>query len=210
MVMDTVLCKAMLMHVAKNIQENIELLNEADGLGDSDHGTGMGIGFKAVAMKLSTGEFPDLGSLFKAVGMAIMMSAGGASGALFGSFFKDGSKALDGIEVLDSSHFAQFLHLGLDSVVHRGKAAQGDKTMVDALIPALECAIIHSGQPIQEVIHLCALQAKKGSEATRDMVAKLGRMQTLGQRSIGYVDPGSITMALIFISMDEFLSKQQP
>lgn len=58
MVMDTVLCKAMLMHVAKNIQENIELLNEADGLGDSDHGTGMGIGFKAVAMKLSTGEFP--------------------------------------------------------------------------------------------------------------------------------------------------------
>ena len=206
MIADVPTCKAMLLHVAKQIKKNTEMLNEADRMGDSDHGTGMEVGFSAVEKRLETEDFSDLGHLFKACGMAIMMSAGGASGVLFGCLFKEGAKALDNVAILDSLSFSRFLELGLASVMHRGKASKGDKTMVDALSSAVECSQSHLHEPLSDLLPLCVDAARQGSEATGMMQAVYGRMKVLGERSIGYVDPGSITVTLILSAMSEFLS----
>ena len=206
MTLTTTDCKAMLLFVAKGIASNADLLNEADSMGDSDHGTGMATGFTAVQQKLNGNEFTDLGSLFKACGMAFMMSAGGASGALFGSLFKEGAKALDNLQALDSHGFAAFLETGLAAVMKRGKATVGDKTMVDALAPAVQCAQEHANEPLDTVVRLCTQAAKQGSEGTRTMRATVGRMKNLGARTVGHVDPGSISIALIFGYMEDYLA----
>ncbi|MCK9288344.1 MAG: dihydroxyacetone kinase subunit DhaL [Sphaerochaetaceae bacterium] len=204
MIFDVATCKNMLLFVANGILSNVDMLNEADKLGDSDHGSGMEVGFTAVVKKLSAQEFTDLGSLFKSCGMAIMMSSGGASGAIFGTFFKDGAKALENLQQLDSTSFSEFLKLGLASVMKRGKANYGDKTMLDALKPAVDITAANIGLSIGQIFKLCAQAAKEGSEATKNMVASFGRMKNLGERTLGYADPGSITVALIFSYMSEF------
>ena len=209
MVYDVAFCKAMLLYTAAQIKAHTEMLNDADCMGDSDHGTGMAIGFTAVENRLRSEAYSDLGSLFKACGMAILMSAGGASGALFGSFFKDGSKVLESHTVLDSQLFSHFLEAGVASVMRRGKASRGDKTMVDALLGASDCSQAHSDRPIVELLELCAQAAKRASDATKEMKASCGRMRTLSERSIGFVDPGSISVAIILASMASFSLSNQ-
>ncbi len=205
MMLDVSSCKEMLLFVASSVKEHTEMLDEADSLGDSDHGSVMNIGFTAVESILKKESLGDVGSLFAACGRAILMNSGGAGGAVFGSFFKGGAKAFEGKTVLDSSSFALFLQYGLESVLKRGKAAVGDKTMLDALKPAADYAAAHKDDLLDTLVQGCSIGAKNGSESTKLMVAAYGRMKHLGKRTLGHADPGSITMVLILDSMAQFI-----
>ena len=173
-------------------------LTEADrDIGDGDHGLGMARGFTAAAQALKAKDAATIGDLFKAAGMAIMSKAGGASGAVFGSFFIGAAKSLDS-DTLSGADLAAALDSGLAAVTSRGGAAPGDKTVIDALVPAIERAK-GAGDDIAVAASAAAEGAADGVEATRDMVAKTGKARSLGERSLGYIDPGALSFA-IFIA----------
>ena len=199
-----------MLYVADGIISKVDFLTEADSLGDSDHGTGMSNGFEALKTKISGADFDDLGELFGKCGMGIMMSAGGASGAVFGTLFRGGGASLKGKTELDSAGFAAFLRYGLEAVMKRGGAKPGDKTMIDALAPAAEAAEAGIEKPLDQLINTAYEAARKGSDETGNMIATLGRMKTLGERTLGHPDPGSITMYLILEYMAEFVSGNSP
>jgi dihydroxyacetone kinase-like protein len=201
MKLETNICRDMMIFVSDGIIKDVDILTEADKMGDADHGTGMENGFNKVKQKLMGVEFDDLEQLFKTCGMAIMMSSGGASGAIFGTLFREGSKAFKDKTVLESEDFAAFLDLGLKKVMERGGASPGDKTMIDAV----ESANSNNEKPFPQFIRLVYEAALKGSENTKNMVAAFGRMKTLGERTIGHPDPGSITMSLILKYMGDFV-----
>lgn len=205
MMLDVSSCKEMLLYVASSVKEQTEVLDEADSLGDSDHGSVMNIGFSAVESILKNERYSDIGSLFAACGMAILMNSGGAGGAVFGSFFKGGAKAFEGKTDFDSYSFALFLQYGFEAVVKRGKAAVGDKTMLDALQPAADYAAAHKDDLLGLLVQGSSIAARKGSESTKQMIATYGRMRHLGERTLGHADPGSITMVLILDSMAQFI-----
>ena len=199
--------KQMMLFVADGIISQVDFLTEADKMGDADHGTGMKTGFSKLKKNISDKEFANIGDLIKLCGRSIMMSSGGASGVIFGTLFMKGSSAFKEKIEMTSMDFASFLKLGLDSIIERGGAQPGDKTMIDALDPACSIALKNISLPLREVIKLSYEAAKKGSDNTKNMVAKSGRMKSLGERTKGYVDPGSITMYLILYYMYEFIKK---
>ena len=127
----------MVKQVALSIIDSEPLLTDADrNLGDGDHGLGMERGMKAVLEKIESSSFNQISDVFKSAGMAMMSSMGGASGALFGTLFRNGGKALDGEETLNSEGLKSFLNAANEGVKSRGGASPGDKTMIDALEPA--------------------------------------------------------------------------
>jgi phosphoenolpyruvate---glycerone phosphotransferase subunit DhaL len=134
--------------------------------------------------------------VFKNAGMAILGAGGGASGAVFGTLFIGAAKPLTSPS-LDAPAFAAALAAGLAAVQARGKAKPGDKTMIDALAPAVETVQRMSGEPLSVAALAAAKSARAGSEATKSMVAVTGKAKTLGERSLGHVDPGSITLAVM-------------
>ena len=192
----------MLLHVAARIIESKQLLTDADKMGDGDHGVGMARGFKAVVEKLRTTAFSEPADVFKATGLAIMSSAGGASGAVFGTFFQRGGAEIAGSATLDADSFHLFLKAGLEGVQKRGKAKPGDKTMVDALAPAVDAT--REVTDLHGALFTAAKAARPGMEATKQFPAKIGKMKSLGERTIGYPDPGAITLTLILEAMRDF------
>lgn len=194
--------------VASSIIESEPLLTDADrNLGDGDHGLGMERGMNAVLDKISDSTFENISDVFKATGMAMMSSMGGASGALFGTLFRNGGKALEGKEVFDSDGIRLFLESANEGVKSRGGASVGDKTMIDALEPAAEEAMNHTSLPLFESIKLVAQAAEAGKEKSKDMIATMGRAKTLGERSLGHPDAGACSIAIIFESMSKFINK---
>ena len=200
--------KAMLLAVADAVIAAEPALSEADrNLGDGDHGLGMQRGFQAVKAKLEPMDPAEgIDKLFSATGMAMMSSMGGASGAIFGTLFRDGGKALAGREVLDGAGLAVFLRAACDGVTTRGKAKPGDKTMVDALHPAAEQAQQSAALPLAEALAAVAAAAEAGRDASKAMIATLGRARTLGEASIGHPDAGACSVAVIFRTMSDFAS----
>jgi dihydroxyacetone kinase-like protein len=198
--------KAMLLAVADQIIASEPLLSEADrNLGDGDHGLGMQRGFTAVKEKLAGVDSADgIDKLFGAAGMAMISSMGGASGALFGTLFRDGGKALAGRPELDAAGFAAFLRAACDGVTARGKAKPGDKTMVDALHPAADKAREVAALTLAEAMSATAAAAETGREASKAMIATLGRAKTLGEASIGHPDAGACSVAIILRTMSDF------
>ena len=138
------------------------------------------------------------------MGMAMMSSMGGASGAVFGTLFRKGSKALKENETFDAAGLAEFLKAGTEGVMSRGGAKPGDKTMVDALQPAQEAAHLSSDKPLAEALADAAQAAEAGREASKDMIATMGRAKTLGDASIGHPDAGACSVAIILRSMATF------
>jgi len=202
--------REMLLFVARRFVENQDVLTRADrAIGDGDHGVGMARGFEAVQRALETGRFDTLEALFQAAGLALLTSIGGASGAVFGTFFRGGAKPLAGREAFDAPALAAFLQGGLEAVQKRGGAKPGDKTMVDVLHPAALQAAEQDGQPLRSVLHALAAVAEQGVENTRAMVASVGKAKTLGERSLGHPDPGAISMAFILKFMAEYLDSQK-
>jgi dihydroxyacetone kinase-like protein len=197
--------QAMLLLVADRIIENEPMLSEADrNLGDGDHGLGMKRGMEAVKEKLAPGV-ESIEKAFAGTGMAMMSSMGGASGAIFGTLWRNGGKALAGRETFDSQGLADLIKAGLEGVMARGGAKPGDKTMIDALHPAMLKAQEVAGQPLPEAITAVAQAATDGREASKAMIATMGRAKTLGEQSIGHPDAGACSVVVIFDAMKEYI-----
>ena len=198
----------MVKQVALSIIDSEPLLTDADrNLGDGDHGLGMERGMKAVIEKIESSSFNQISDVFKSAGMAMMSSMGGASGALFGTLFRNGGKALDGEETLNSDGLKSFLNAANEGVKSRGGASSGDKTMIDALEPAAREASKNISLPLYELISLVSQAADRGKEERKDMIATMGRAKTLGERSLGHPDAGACSVAIILKSMSEFINQ---
>ena len=198
--------KEMLDLVADRVIAAEPALSEADrNLGDGDHGLGMQRGFTAAKEKLAglTGD-ETIDKIFSSVGMALISSMGGASGAIFGTLFRDGGKALAGQGAFDSTGLAAFLRAACDGVMARGTAKPGDKTMIDALHPAAAKAQEVAGQPLTEAFAAVSDAAIAGKDASRDMIATLGRAKSLGEGSLGHPDAGALSVTVIIGAMSDY------
>ncbi|MFN8048320.1 MAG: dihydroxyacetone kinase subunit DhaL [Ancrocorticia sp.] len=193
--------RKILADMSQAIVDAKEELSEADReTGDGDHGSGMARGFSAARDAVLAADLKTAGDAFRAVGMAVLSTSGGASGAVFGTMFRAPLKALTG-DVLDGEGYATALEVAAQQVEARGKAARGDKTMLDALIPAAEAARAVAGEDLSVVARAAADAAEEGSVATKSMIATIGKAKSLGERSLGYRDPGSISVAIMLKSI---------
>jgi dihydroxyacetone kinase-like protein len=198
--------KAMMLLVADRIIENEPMLSEADrNLGDGDHGLGMQRGMEALKEKLNAGEPASIDKVFMDTGMAMMSSMGGASGAIFGTLWRNGGKAIAGREAFDAAALAELIKAGLEGVMSLGGAKPGDKTMIDALHPAMLKAQEVSALPLNEAILAVAQAAVDGRDASKAMIATMGRAKTLGEQSIGFPDAGACSVAVIFEAMRDYV-----
>ncbi|MCU1657099.1 MAG: dihydroxyacetone kinase, subunit [Pseudonocardiales bacterium] len=184
-----------LLEFARLVTEHRDELTTLDAaIGDADHGTNMERGMSAVVLGLG-GD--TVGALCKQAGMTLVSTVGGASGPLYGTFLlRFGSSAGDATE-LSAAQFAAAMRAGLDGIVSRGKAEREDKTMFDALAPAVEALEAGAGGSLVEALRAAAEAADKGRDATVEMLARKGRASYLGERSIGHQDPGATSAALL-------------
>ncbi len=184
---------------ADRVAEEKDWLTELDAaIGDADHGINMNRGMSAVATELSDRP-ADLATLFKRTGMKLVSSVGGASGPLYGTFFLRLAAASGDATTLDGPGLATALRAGCDGIKARGKAELGEKTMLDALLPAMDALdeAVASGQSPAEAMKAAAEAARTGREATIPMLATKGRASYLGERSIGHLDPGAASSTLL-------------
>ena len=185
-----------------------EVLTRADqAIGDGDHGIGIARGFSALESKLRESEFTSLDVLVSTVGKALLMSIGGASGAIFGSLFVGAAKPLKGRTVFDATCLADMLESGLRAVEERGKAAVGDKTIVDALKPAADRAREVQAQSLDVALAEVVLAANRGLESTRNLQARFGKARPLGERALGHVDPGAFSFTLMLQHLSRLLGR---
>ncbi|MBL9130141.1 MAG: dihydroxyacetone kinase subunit L [Verrucomicrobiaceae bacterium] len=198
--------QAMLIRACDAIIAAEPMLSEADrNLGDGDHGLGMQRGMTAAKEKLNAAAPESIEKAFSGVGMSMMSSMGGASGAIFGTFFRNGGKALAGKETLDAAGLAAFFQAGVDGVKQRGGAAIGDKTCVDAMEPAAQKAAEVANSSIADAITAIAAAAESGKEASKAMIAKFGRAKTLGEGCIGFPDAGACSVVVIVNTMRDYI-----
>ncbi len=193
------------------LDENAQYLTELDApIGDADHGINMDRGFKKVMSKLPSVEDKDIGSILKAAGMALISSVGGAGGPLYGTLYMDAGKAVSGKTELSGDDLVNLVEAGLKGVVKLGKARLGDKTMVDALTPAVEALrqSVTNGADLIEALHSMTDAAQKGMKDTVPMLAKKGRASYLGERSIGHQDPGATSSYLILKTLTETIESR--
>lgn len=179
------------------IHENAALLTELDSaIGDADHGSNMDRGMTAVVAALDGAEFASGAELFKKVGMTLVSAVGGASGPLYGTFFlRFAGKLGDG--PVDVGALGVALHAGVDGIVQRGKAAVGEKTMVDAWVPALEAYDAACSDGLGSALQAAAAAGADGRDAATPLVAHKGRASYLGERSAGHQDPGATSTVLL-------------
>jgi dihydroxyacetone kinase-like protein len=185
---------------ARVIGENAQLLSDLDAaIGDADHGINMERGMTAVLGSLDETTPADMAALCKQVGMTLVKSVGGASGPLYGTFFLRMAGPLGATDDVHATDFAAALRAGVEGVVQRGRAESGDKTMYDALAPALDAldAALASGADLSKALSDAAVAAQSGRDATESMVARKGRASYLGQRSVGHQDPGATSSAML-------------
>ncbi len=197
---------AMLEAAATHIVSNVDYLTEVDqAIGDGDHGVGMRRGFSAALDKLKAAPSETVEAAFKTVGTAVMSTAGGACGAIFGTWFRAGSAAFKDKDVVDAAGFAAFLKEGLEAVQKRGGAGPGQKTMIDALAPAAEVAARAAPNGLSATLGAAAEAAAQGVEATKKMQATTGKARTMGERSLGHADPGAVSTQLILEAMRDYV-----
>lgn len=183
------------------MNDNREWLTELDSaIGDADHGANMARGMTAVVDKLDAGAPETIDELLKGVGMTLVSSVGGASGPLYGTFFLRMGMTAGAVPTLDAASLATALRAGLDGVVARGKAEAGDKTMYDAMAPAVDAldSTLAAGAGLAAALVAAADAAAAGRDATRPLVARKGRASYLGERSAGHLDPGAASTAILF------------
>jgi dihydroxyacetone kinase-like protein len=186
------------------IRRQSDYLTQLDAaIGDGDHGTNMRRGFDAVGKAIAGQGVTLPGRLLIVAGKTLVSTVGGASGPLWGSALRRAGRSLPESETFDGEQLASALDAAIDGVVELGAAAPGDKTMVDALVPA--AAALHealgAGRPLDEAVSAAADAAREGAEATVPMRARKGRASYLGERSIGHQDPGATSAAIILAAL---------
>lgn len=185
---------------ANVLEANKGYLTDLDSpIGDADHGTNMSRGFRKVVEKLPTVQESDIGNILKTTGMALMSSVGGASGPLYGTFFMQAGSSAGHRETLTSQELVEMLRAGVDGIVRRGRAVSGDKTMIDAWLPALSAmqAEVDAGQPPLAVLDAGTQAAEQGMHDTIPLQARKGRASYVGERSIGHQDPGATSTHML-------------
>ena len=195
-------------HIADVLHENAAYLTQLDSpIGDADHGVNMDRGFKAVRDKFPSMAEMDISTQLKTVGMTLVSTVGGASGPLYGTAFLRAGTAVAGKGELDTADIVAMLEAFLGGIVARGKANPGEKTMVDALTPAVNAAkqALAEGGTAKELAQRAAQAAEEGMKATVPLLATKGRASYLGERSIGHQDPGATSSWLILRSLAEIL-----
>ncbi|GAA1810881.1 dihydroxyacetone kinase subunit DhaL [Actinomadura chokoriensis] len=189
---------AWIRHAAELVSADAERLTRLDAaIGDGDHGHNLDRGFRAAVEALPDDAPP--GKVLVAAGRAIVSKTGGASGPLYGTLLRRAGKALGDADEADAAALGSALRAGLDGVRDLGKAADGDKTMIDALAPAVAAyeAALADGSDLAGCVRAAAEAAAKGAEDTVPMQAHKGRASYLGPRSAGHMDPGASSTALI-------------
>ena len=188
---------------AQQVESHKDLLTELDAaIGDADHGVNMDRGLKAVLVALEQEPQTTPAALFNKVGLTLVSTVGGASGPLYGTLFLRFGGAIGDEEPVTPARFTAALRAGLEGVVARGKAEPGDKTMYDALAPAIDAfdAALAAGEAWASALTGAVDAANAGRDATTEMLARKGRASYLGERSIGHQDPGATSAALLVAS----------
>lgn len=196
-----------LIHVANAIVDSEDRLTKIDSvIGDGDHGIGMRIGFGAVRDLLNASRYDSMNALFKAVGMELVKTMGGASGVLFGSLFIGGLQDLPETRSLTVDQLADFFVTSVDSICRRGKASPGDKTMVDALLPGVQALrrAADSGGDVEAALSAAAAAAEEGMEATKGMLSRIGRARNFGESTLGHPDAGAVSSSILFRSLCDY------
>ena len=193
------------------LEENKTYLTDLDSpIGDADHGVNMDRGFKKILSQLPSVEDKDIGTILRTAGMALVSSVGGAGGPLYGTFFMEAGKVAGKTELSDED-LLLLLESGLKGVIRIGKTNLGDKTMVDALHPAVEALrkalADHVGTA--EALRLMTEAARQGMVDTIPMLARKGRASYVGERSIGHQDPGATSSYLILKALMETITADQ-
>lgn len=192
--LDTKQMAAIIEGMAKKIEAEKDYLTQLDNeIGDGDHGINLARGFEAVEKKLPSLAGGDIGALLKGVGMQLVSTVGGASGPLYGTAFMKAGMACKDLTELDGPAFVKAMEAAVDGIKMRGKATEGEKTMLDALCPALKVMQdeVAAGKSLKEALQDAAAAAEKGVEYTKTIIATKGRASYLGERSLGHQDPGA-------------------
>jgi dihydroxyacetone kinase-like protein len=184
-------------------ERRMELVRLDTAIGDGDHGTNMDRGMKKAVEKLDGTEASDIGTDLKAVGMALVSSVGGAAGPLYGTLFLQMGTAAAGQQELDLDGWTTAVEAGVKGVQARGKAEPGDKTMIDALLPAVDA--LREGGDLAAALARSADAAEEGMKATIPLEARKGRASYLGPRSVGHQDPGATSSAMLLRAAAETL-----
>ncbi|MBR0102688.1 MAG: dihydroxyacetone kinase subunit L [Selenomonadaceae bacterium] len=192
--MDTKKILAIIEAIAKRIEAEKNFLTELDNeIGDGDHGINLARGFKAVEEKLPTFADKDIGAILKGVGTALVSTVGGASGPLYGTAFMKAGNVCKGKMEITEADFVAALDAAINGVKMRGKAVEGEKTMLDALCPAYKAIKvgIDGGKNLIDALADGVDAAAKGVEYTKTIIATKGRASYLKERSLGHQDPGA-------------------
>jgi dihydroxyacetone kinase-like protein len=198
---DAVFVRRWIRDAADEIAANRDYLTQLDAaIGDADHGINMDRGFSAVVTDLAAAQGLSPGALLSRAGGTIVKRVGGAAGPLFGSWFRDAGAALGDAPAADAEDLLRALRAGLDAIQRLGAAVEGDKTIVDAFVPALAGfeKELRNGGALEAAASRAATAAREGARATIPMEARKGRASYLGPRSVGHQDPGATSTALLF------------
>ena len=188
--------------IIADVDEQKLFLTELDNvIGDGDHGINLARGFDAV----KTIEGTDIGAILKAIGMKLVSTVGGASGPLYGTAFMKSGALLNGKTEMDMNDFIEMLQVSIDGIMKRGKAVKGEKTMLDAMIPAHDAiaASYEADKDAKKALEAGVKAAEEGIEYTKTIIATKGRASYLGERSIGHQDPGATSFTLMLKAVQE-------
>lgn len=194
-------------HIAKDLFEsNLNTLSQLDSaLGDGDHGISMLKGFKGIEAVLSARTFSSLSELLSVAGRTFMKEVGGSCGPLFAAVFLQGAVAVNGKTSMETADFAAMLLGSVNSVMALGKAKPGEKTMLDALIPAAESLKKSAAENLDtsSALTLAAEAAARGAQETKDMLATKGRGRYQGKNSLGHLDAGAVSVSYLMRALAE-------
>ena len=186
--------------------EQKDFLSKLDSdIGDGDHGVNMARGFNAVVSAVDSAQPADIGAVFKTASMSLIKTVGGASGPLYGTFFLRAAADFAGKQEVNLDAWTSALEKGIQGIEQLGKAKKGDKTMIDAWLPALDALKAGKGKEIKEALKAAADAAEEGMKGTIPLQAKKGRASYLGERSIGHQDPGATSAFLLLQAAAEML-----
>lgn len=201
---------AFLEGVAARLKEQRAYLTELDSpIGDADHGINMDRGFSAVLAKLPTVADKDIGTILKTTGMTLVSTVGGSSGPLYGTAFMRAGMALADRHELTDDDLVAALEAALEGIQTRGKAQRGEKTMIDAIAPAVDAlkAARARNADLVTAVREATAAAEQGMKDTIPMLATKGRASYLGERSIGHQDPGATSAYVMATVLLEIVEK---
>lgn len=196
-------------NMQKNIGENRSYLSDLDReIGDGDHGINMDRGFQEVMKKMDEMKELDISGILRTMGMTLAFKVGGASGPLYGTAFMKASDTLKGKEEIVLTDLPGLLDAAIGGIQLRGKAVQGEKTILDTLFPAKEALenAIAEGKNSEQAIDAMLKAGEEGAEYTKTIKATKGRASYIGERSIGHMDPGAASALILLRSIAEIVN----